>query len=349
MPENMNEIEGLMIRFLYEDISENELRELEHWLQESPENKESFFQLKNIFDSIKNHKLLSEEEIEKSWQRMQQKMPDSKEIMPASSGKRFVMHSLRYIAVAVVAIALGTGIGIYIETSTSNQSAMEENPVAFNEIQVKKGGAPSSVTLSDGSIVSLNASTTFRYPATFSKTLREVYLDGEAFFEVAPNEEIPFVVKLKQQSVTVHGTSFNVEAYHQASYSIITLINGSISLETLSKSGEKISSILLRPGQKACFDSFSELVSLEKSDNSLAKEWLNGSFKFKDEPLGIITKRLENYYGVNIYLDDETLEHIRYTGSFSLDQSIRQVLHIINGEKQFLFQQTGNDIHIKKK
>ncbi|GHU58667.1 anti-sigma factor [Bacteroidia bacterium] len=349
MPENMNDIEGLMIRFLHEDISENELRELDHWLQESPENKESFFQLKNTFDSIKNHKLLSEEEIEKSWQRMQQKMQESKEIMPASSGKRFFMHSLRYIAVAIVAIALGTGIGIYIETYTPNQSAEEENLVEFNEIQVKKGGTPSIITLSDGSIVSLNASTTFRYPTTFSKTFREVYLDGEAFFEVAPNEAIPFVVKLKQQSITVHGTSFNVEAYHNASYSIITLINGSISLETLNKSGVKISSILLQPGQKAYFDSSSELVSLEKSDNSLAKEWLNGSFKFKDEPLEIITKRLENYYGVNIYLDDESLKHIRYTGSFSIEQGIQQILHIINGEKQFLFQQTGNDIHIKKK
>jgi ferric-dicitrate binding protein FerR (iron transport regulator) len=347
MQEKDTNMEELTIRYLQQDISENELKALDKWLQESPENKEGFFQLKGIYDSTKNHRLLSEEEVEKSWQGMRRKLAAPAGTMPAASNKMFFLVTLKYIAVAVGAIVLGMGIGNY--NATRSLPAAEAKVVACNEISVRKGGKPNTIILSDGTKVMLNAAGTLRYPANFSGAVREVYLDGEAYFEVAGNKEKPFIVRLKQQNITVHGTSFNVEAYHNESYQIITLLSGSISLETLNGSGEKISDILLKPGQKAYFDSTAGLVSVEKTDASLANVWIRGEYKFKNEPLGLITKRLENYYDVSIHWDDESLQKIRYTGTFSLDQSIQQVLRIINNDKQFVFQQTGNEIHIKKK
>ena len=76
---------------------------------------------------------------------------------------------------------------------------------------------------------------------------------------------------------------------------------------------------------------------------------INGEYKFKDEPLASIVKRLENYYNVNIHLDDKRLEKIRYTGTFSLDQDILDVFRIIDYEKQFTFKRVKKDIFITSK
>jgi ferric-dicitrate binding protein FerR (iron transport regulator) len=348
MPEMYNNVEELMIRYLQQDISENELGELDRWLQESPEHRDCFFQLKSIYDSTKRHKLVSEEEVEKSWRRMQRKLAEySVTLSPVSKKKQFLNYTLRYVAVGAIAVLLGVGIGEY--RGKHSRQTTETPPVTYNEISVQKGGKPSNLVLSDGSKVLLNAATTLRYPTNFSGEAREVFLNGEAYFEVAKDAAKPFVVRLKQQNITVHGTNFNIEAYRDEAYNIVTLLSGSISLETLNRSGAKIGDILLIPGQKALFDSATELVSVEKVDASLSNAWIKGEFKFKDEPLALIAKRLENYYDVRIHLDGEGLKKIKFTGTFSLNQNIREVLRIVNHENQFLFQQTGNEIHIKSK
>ncbi|MDR3268513.1 MAG: DUF4974 domain-containing protein [Tannerella sp.] len=346
MPDRHNHIEELVIRYLQQDISEEELRELDQWLQEASENKDNFFRLKDIYDSAKGYKLWSEEEIEQSWQRMYRKIFHSHADLP---GKKVPLYTpLKYIAVAVVAIALGIGIGEFRE----NRRPPAETPpqvTAYNEIRVKKGGTPNTLVLSDGTKVMLNAAGALRFPTSFSDSTREVFLDGEAYFEVANDPEKLFIVRLNRQNVIVHGTNFNIEAYRDESYNIVTLLSGSISLETMNGNGEKTERLVLEPGRKAYFDSASGAVSVEEADASLSNAWTKGEYKFKDEPLALIVKRLENYYDVNIHVSDERLKRIKYTGTFSLDQNIQQVLRIINHEKQFLFQQTGNDIYIKRK
>jgi ferric-dicitrate binding protein FerR (iron transport regulator) len=214
---------------------------------------------------------------------------------------------------------------------------------------VPKGGKPNTVYLSDGSVVRLNAATTLRYPSGFDGDRREIYLDGEAYFEVAKNEAKPFVVRLKQQDITVLGTSFNVEARHSESYTIVTLQEGSVSLAFMNGNGLKIKDVALKTGQKAHFDRTTGKIFVAQVDASLSNTWLEGEYKFKDEPLVLIFKRLENYYDVNIHLDGEQLKNIRYTGTFSLRQDIRDVLRIINHERQFRFRQNGSEIYIKSK
>ncbi|MDR1938686.1 MAG: DUF4974 domain-containing protein [Tannerellaceae bacterium] len=348
MPEEMhNKMEELIVRYLQQDIREDELRELDLWLEESEENRDCFFQMKNIYDSNGKRKLMSEREIEESWQNMQRKMREAFASLPPAPKKRsFLRHALRYAAAVAAAFLLGAGFNQYL--GKYSPQAHDNVPV-YNEISVPRGGKTNTLLLSDGSKVLLNAATTFRYPTTFAGDVREVCLDGEAYFEVAKDAQKPFVVKLKQQNILVHGTSFNIEAYRGESYNIVTLVSGSISLESLDGNGEEISNIFLKPGQKAYFDNAAGIVSVKNVDASLSNSWIKGEYKFKDESLGLIAKRLENYYDVNIHLDHAGLENIRYTGTFSFSQSIQEVLRIINHEKQFLFQQTGNEIHIKSK
>ncbi len=345
MSEN-NHIEGLIIRYLQQDISEEDVQELDAWLGESSDNMSFFFQLKDIYDLMRNNKYVTDEELEKSWQQMYTKLTCKSVKSPPNKPKRkaILVHSLKYVAIIIIAIIIGRGF----DKMRDKHSSLDV-PITFNEIHIPKGGKPNILSLSDGSKVFLNAATTFKYPTSFSKGRREVYLNGEAFFEIKKDSLNPFVVKIKNQYITVLGTSFNVEGYTDDTYNIVTLVEGSVTLETFNEKGESISNVQMKPDQKAYYDRQTEIISIENVDASLVDVWTKGEYKFKDEPFFLIIKRLENYYGVTILLEDDSLKNIKYTGTFSLDQNIQEVLKIINHEKQFVFSQPDKDniIHIR--
>jgi ferric-dicitrate binding protein FerR (iron transport regulator) len=259
--------------------------------------------------------------------------------------RNIYIHSLKYTAIIVMAIVLGWGVG---KINNKQYHDPEEASVSWNEIQVQKGGKPNTLLLSDGSKVFLNTATTFRYPTAFSTKNREVYLNGEAYFEIKKDSLKPFIVKLGHQNITVLGTSFNIEAYSEESYSIITLLSGSILLETFNDNKESISNLVIKTNQRVYYNKQTGIVALEKVDASLSNVWMKGEYKFKGEPLFLILKRLENYYGVTIHFEDDNLRNTKYTGTFKNDQNIMEVLRIINHEKQFTFSKLDDDnvIHI---
>ena len=345
--ERDNEMSERMIRYFQQDISKIDLKELNQWLQESPENKEFFFQLKNTHDVFRYYKQSSAEEVERSWQKMENKIASST-VTPITRVRsaKAIIRSLKYIAVAAVASI----VGFFFSLNYATQDILPLTPalegeISYHEIHVGKGGKPNSITLADGTNVRLNVASTLRYPTNFSTVNREIFLDGEAWFDVAHNEEQPFIVHLQQQTITVHGTSFNIEAYQDESSHKITLLSGSVSLETNNHEGELISHLVLKPGQKASFDIAAETIAVEQVDLAVANSWVPGEYKFKDETLEQIVKRLEKYYDVNIELNDD-LKNIHYTGTLSFNQRIEQVLRIINYDNRFIVQRNGSSIYI---
>lgn len=343
-------IEELIIRFLQQDINEEELRFLELWLEEDESHKAYFFELKSISDSYRHSFFSREDVIEKSWQRMYTRMEnrDEKESPHDKPRVRGLLLSwVKYAAIAILAVGFGWSASVFYGNVETSYLA-EENEV-YNEVHVQKGGRANTVILSDGTKVILNAATTLRYPPRFNGENRQVYLEGEAYFEVTENEEKPFIVKLAKQDITVLGTTFNVQAYENDPYSVVTLLSGRVMLEAFNKFGESTGRMFMKPNQRALSDNKSGSVSLSDVNASLANTWINGEYKFKDESLSSIIKRLENYYNVQIHLDDPNLEQIRYTGTFSLDQDILDVFRIIDYEKQFAFKRVKKDIFITSK
>ncbi len=340
-------IEELIIRYFTEDINADELGELEAWVMSSPENKKLFFQLKEVSDSSR-YSVWSEEEKEACWQKMYNRMSinATKEPKTFSSVKQKRSYLLKYAAVALVALSIGWSASLFM--TKKNEPLMAIDPV-YHEIRVEKGGRGNSLILSDGSKVTLNAMTTFRYPTDFSDTDRTVYLDGEAYFEVAKDETKPFIVKLKRQSIEVLGTTFNIEAYSDENSSIVTLLSGSVSLESYNEQNELMGKMFLKPNQRAVSDNRSGSVSLEDVNISLAEAWTSGKYKFKDEPLYVIAKRLEKYYDVQIHIENERLRQTKFTGTFSFDQDIQDVLRIIDHEKRYHVNRIKKEIFIVNK
>ncbi|WP_425883893.1 FecR family protein [Parabacteroides sp. ASD2025] len=349
MSEKYN-IEELIIRFLQQDINEEELRYLESWLEEDAEHKSYFFGLKSISDSSRRSFFTKEEVNEASWQRMYARLDKGNEEISSYNKSRthnLWLSFIKYAAIVIIAVGLGWGISEFQENGYLSNT--KEKEIVYNEIHIQKGGRANTLILSDGTKVILNAATTFKYPTSFNEKNRKVYLDGEAYFEVAKDAKKPFVVKLKKQDITVLGTTFNVQAYENESYSIVTLLSGRVMLDAFNEFGESTSRMFLKPNQRALSDNNSGSVSLCEVNASFSNAWINGEYKFKDEPLLSICKRLENYYNVQIHLNDSCLEQIRYTGTFSLDQDIMDVFRIIDYEKQFTFKRAKRDIFITNK
>jgi ferric-dicitrate binding protein FerR (iron transport regulator) len=335
-------IEELIIRYFEKETDEDSLKELDQWIHEKEENKNLFFELKKLYDSQKLSTYLKGRSYDKQWESLYEKINTGSTVREKKTN-RFRIIGLRYAAVAVMAVCLGFGMHELIRQFTPDP------PVTFNEITVEKGGKANLIILSDGSEVILNSATHFKYPTEFGKDKREVYLDGEAYFKVVKNDKKPFIVKLNRQEITVLGTWFNVLAYKEDPYSAITLIEGKILLESYDENGKKMSQMFMTSEEQAYVDNTTGSVSLSKVDATIANSWIDGKYRFKDEKLSTIVRRLENLYGVTLRIESETLKDIRYTGTFSLGQKIEDVLKVITSEKQFNYQITSDEIILSVK
>ena len=181
-------------------------------------------------------------------------------------------------------------------------------------------GEKSLVKLPDGSEVWLNASTRLVYN-TFSANRREVELKGEAFFKVARNEKAPFVVKTNECEVEVLGTTFNIMAYDEFGRKEITLLSGKVTVHM--NDAAKI----LKPGQALILKDHYYYV--DEVNASEASGWVQNKFNFKNIPLSELIKRLENWYDVDITLENNTGKDVNFTGTFKNEETIWQVLDAI--------------------
>lgn len=295
--------------------------------------------MKEYIKNIIAESLKDEVDVDREWERLFSSI--EKKTISKMKTRRLFLQYMKYAA----AVVLGIGVSL----STLYLTNQENLSTVGNYKLVTSKGEKSYLQLPDGTRVWLNSCTTLEYAENYGHSNRSIYLDGEAYFEVSKNSEKPFVVKLKKQEITVLGTIFNVQAYGHESYSEVTLLTGRILLEAFNERGESMSRMYLKPDQKALSDNSTGSVSLQEVNASLSNAWINGEYKFKDEPLASIVKRLENYYNVKIHLEDKRLEKIRYTGTFSLDQDILDVFRIIDYEKQLIFKRVEKEIFITSK
>ena len=190
-------------------------------------------------------------------------------------------------------------------------------------------GSRSVITLSDGSIVWLNAGSRLIYPSTFVDKTREVFLVGEALFDVKKNEKQPFVVKTADVKIAVKGTKFNVSAYPE-DYSVQTVLaEGSVEINRTNASlFEK--GITLVPGQMAYFNKKSKDTRIINVDINHYTLWTEGLFNFSNTDLNRITKRLERYYNINFHFDDPLSGTIQITGKLDVTQNMSEVFEYLS-------------------
>ncbi|SHN17632.1 FecR family protein [Chitinophaga sp. CF418] len=194
--------------------------------------------------------------------------------------------------------------------------------------------------LSDGTEVWLNATSRFRFPFNFSSNKREVYLDGEAYFQVTKNDSKPFVVHTEQTDIEVLGTSFNVNAYNDG-LTRTALVSGAIIARADGKE------VRLQPGQEAVYKA-DQGYNVRSFDESEVLAWMKGVYVFHDTSLLEIAQVLERWYGVKVVFDNKALAGKKFTGGLEKLQRLDYFLETLEliGDIKYSYDENGA-IHLK--
>lgn len=206
---------------------------------------------------------------------------------------------------------------------SSNEEVLEKEPTLIYHQLVVPKGKRSTLKLSDGTILYVNAGTVVSYPSEFDKDKREIYIDGEAFLDVHHDANRPFIVKTSDVDIQVLGTKFNVMAYSSDVDKQIVLASGSV--KVLSKDNTQ-KNLILKPSEMFQYNKDKQSGSILKVDIIKYTAWVNGLYYFESEKLDVVMKRLSRYYGQNISFDGN-IANLRCSGKMDLKDSLTDVLH----------------------
>ena len=334
--------EELLMRFLTRKCTKEELHDVENWISADPANAEWLFGMERVWLLKDELRYSDREEIKAAYRRFistiqpaasQGRDRSDVRIKPAGSSRpvgfgkpsrsRNMYHVWMKYAAAVAVVFL---LSVNIYQAFRNKLSDE---VVANTIEVPVGQRV-SITLADGSKVWLNSGSILNYPAKFDRKSRTVRLDGEGYFEVTHNENVPFIVNTGKQKITVLGTTFNVMDYSSDDYAITTLVSGSVKIQPVSETEISENEYILEPSQQAFLDKATSEVALTCINVDPDRLWVNKVYQFRDKSLLEITQRLEKFYGVKINILDEDLKNVEYTGTFQTDQQIDEILKYLD-------------------
>lgn len=216
---------------------------------------------------------------------------------------------------------------IYIDADNKVEQELEINQVIYNTIYVPFG-KKTKIVLADNSTIWLNSGSKFIYPAKFTDKKREVFLEGEAVFDVAKNKQKPFVVITNDIKVKVLGTVFNLSAYPSDDFTSTALASGAVEI-TFKKSLFQNETVNITPGTVAVFNK--ELESISKSEEDVEKyiSWRCGLFILEEEPLQNIVNKLSRFHNIKIEIKGKTLANQTFSGRLEFNQTVVKTLETI--------------------
>lgn len=195
------------------------------------------------------------------------------------------------------------------------------------------------LVLSDGTKVWLNSASTLNYPVRFTERERCVELEGEAYFEVTPDPQRPFIVKSGNIQTRVLGTAFNFSAYREEKRSAVTLLTGKVAVSVPGHN----ESILL-PGQQLEYDAESRKTVLMEVDTEEVIAWKNGLFLFNDCGLEDIVPRLSRWYGVTFHYDREKFSDLKFYIKTRRYEDIGTILNLLKLTENVTYSIEGNEV-----
>jgi transmembrane sensor len=198
--------------------------------------------------------------------------------------------------------------------------------------------------LPDGSRLWLNSGSCLTYNADFGKNLREVNLQGEAFFDIHPDKKHPFIVHASDVQIKVVGTRFNVLAYPSDPVIETTLESGSILY-----SDKENKAIAIRPGQHAVYTTKDgKLAVIEVKSTEVYSNWRENELSVKNESLENLLRKMEHWYGIKFDVPDKDLLTLHYTATIKAE-SIEQVLNLLQETSELDYSRKGDLITIRKR
>lgn len=217
----------------------------------------------------------------------------------------------------------------------------EEIEPQYNELYVPKG-ADFYLKLPDGSVVNINSESTLRFPVRFSPASREVYLEGEAYFQIAKDPKAPFTVHAGGKDITVLGTKFNVSAYQDDTTWITTLVEGKVMVN------DREQSSVLHPSEQLVINTATGVATTRIVDTELYTSWIDGKFYFKGYRFEDIVKKLERWYDFKMIYEDEAIKDMTFRGTIDKHQPLEQLLRYLEETTNIKFNIQDKEIKVSK-
>ena len=323
--------EGVIIRSIQKNATEEELVALSKWLTESKRHTAFYFQLEEIWSA---RKILSRDSIQESWD-MLAKQIEKQPQQPIISKKNYRLTWWRYVAAVFIGVLIASTIWVALLQKETLHRTIVEN-VVYNS------SGTQFIVLPDQSEVWLHEKSCLTYPDLFSGKKRFAALEGKAYFEVANNNDKPFILQAGDVIIEVTGTEFYVETFSEEESSV-TLISGSVNLN-YADNGKRVS-VPLIPGQRAYINSVNATVDIEKVNTNYYLAWKDGTYRFTEERLERIGAMLMHHYDVDIHIAS-SFKNKCFTGRVGPNDKIEDVLRVIESSYPINYNITNGVISI---
>ncbi|MDH6311193.1 transmembrane sensor [Dysgonomonas sp. PFB1-18] len=308
----------LLYKFFEGQTTKEEEESIRIWLNSSPENKKYFLEERKVYDAI----ILNSEEQTEKLSINYNVNNDSTKLF-----SRIPIHFREFIKVAAIITITILASWFFFSQNDGNSNAMAEQTISV------PAGQRLNITLPDGTDVWLNAKTTIRYPVSFNTKERLVSIDGQAYFDVAKNEKVPFIVKSPSGTVQALGTKFDILDYSDSGIYETMLMEGSVKINLVDDANQEV---ILTPDKKTVLDK-GRLQTIEVSDLS-AYQWKDGLISFKNESFENIMRSFEKTYDIKIVVENKNIGNRVFTGKFRIIDGVEYALRVLQRDVNFRFE-----------
>jgi transmembrane sensor len=325
------DIDSLIVASLSRQISESGEKQLDQWIKEAPENLEQWELIQKVWiERSQDRKIINADDVlENIWSK-------AYNISSSKRGKTFSIGMFVKVAAAFLILFAATFLLVEYPklpvegTNTGANLIIKGNPA----------GQKSKIILSDGSVVWLNSASSVSYLEKFSEVARNITLDGEAYFEVAPDQSRPFVVTTGEITTTALGTSFNINAFDPDNIKIALITGKAKVVNKIYKDDP----YLLKPGMGLVFSGNEEAYGYN-FDVEKISQWRNGNLIFDGENFSEFKEIIERWYGITVNVKGNIPKGWSIKGQFE-NESLVNVMESVSFNKKFDYLLKGKEITI---
>ncbi len=347
----------LLVRFIERKCSEGEAKEVLNWIEQSDENKSAFIRLQTIWAAIEIDRTSELDQfcVDRILQKVRKKRMLRNFYWSISACAAAILllimllpftnktpiydyeALLKHIPSSKdITLIQGTNSKIELTSESADVNYYQADSIIINDtLKISRENKPelntlhipygkrSRLVLADGTLVFLNSGSTLIYPSTFGDGNREVYLDGEAYFDVRKAKGVKFLVKTAYKTIEVLGTQFNVSVDKETKSFEAVLVNGRILLNANDKPIE------LAPNQYYSYSAETSNEQLKRVDVADYISWKDGRLRFKEETMASVLRKLEKIYNIKVTLRESKYLTYTVSGNLNLQNTPEETLDVL--------------------
>ncbi|MFC1555668.1 FecR family protein [candidate division KSB1 bacterium] len=340
-----------LARYFAGESPNNERQEIESWIYTDSKNQALYDSLKEIYNS--SARPLPKSDAEAAFRKVMDKAAEKPRYVHQNQSQSargdqkqvsvvYNMPVRRILAYAAVLIMLVLVPSLY--------SVLDrEGSVAFNDADlisvIVEHGKAENLTLPDGTEITLDSGSEFKYPETFTGDTREVFLSGEAFFKVESNPQKPFIVHAENAHIEVLGTQFNVRAWELSGYVSVVVSEGKVSLQE--ENGSDENSVIIEKNQLSYLTRNGTIAAPVAVNSSSYTTWINREITFHNVKLLEVTEQIERWYGLSIEFEQASYLELKVSVNIR-NRPVDEILNLIEVLTDLEYEQDGSIVIFKR-